>query len=49
MPNDDGTFSIYLNDRVDYYRRRKACDHELEHIVNGDFYNGKPIEEIENI
>jgi hypothetical protein len=49
MPNDDGTYSVYLNDRVDYYRQRKAGEHELDHIVNGDFYNDRPITEVEDI
>ncbi len=48
-PNDDGTFSIYINSRCTDERKRKAFRHELDHIENNDFYNGKPIEEIENI
>lgn len=49
MPNDDGTFSVYINERVDDIRKRKAYKHEIEHIENDDFYNEKPIEEIEDI
>ena len=49
MPNDDGTYSIYLNARLDELRQRKACSHELDHIVNGDFYSDRPIEEVEDI
>ena len=49
MPNDDGTFSVYINERVDDVRKRRAYKHEIEHIENNDFYNEKPIEEIENI
>lgn len=48
-PNDDGTYSIYINANVDSNRQREAYRHEVKHIVNGDFYNGKTIEEIENI
>lgn len=48
-PNDDGTYSIYINANVDSNRQRKAYQHEVKHIVNGDFYSGKSIEEIEGI
>ena len=48
-PNDDGTFSVYLNERVDDARKRKALRHELQHIVNGDFWNDRAIEEMEDI
>lgn len=46
-PNDDGTFSIYLNARDTHERNIKAYWHEVGHIVRDDFYNGLPIEEVE--
>ena len=46
-PNDDTTFSIYINSRLSEDQKRKALDHEVKHIENDDFYNGLPIEEIE--
>ena len=46
-PNDDGTFSIYINARLDCFQQQKAFEHEVDHIKNDDFYNGKSIEEIE--
>lgn len=49
MPNDDGSYSIYINALLPDARKRKALGHELEHIEDDDFYNGKPIEEIEDI
>ena len=49
IPNDDGTYSVYLNARVDSIHQRRAGEHELDHIEDGDFYNDKSIEEIENI
>ena len=49
MPNDDGTFSIYINSRLSRERQIRALRHELRHIINGDFYNEKPIEQIEKI
>lgn len=50
-PNDDGTFSILMDERLlwDMNKAKKTYDHEVDHIVGEDFYNGKPISEIENI
>lgn len=48
-PNEDGTFSIFINARLSLERQRKALDHELKHLEDNDFYNGKPIYEIEDI
>lgn len=48
-PNDDGSFSVYINADIDDQRKKEALDHELEHIENDDFYNGRPITEIEDI
>ena len=49
IPNNDGTFSVYINAALDILAQQEALDHELEHIENDDFYNGKPITEIEDI
>lgn len=48
-PNDDGSFSVYINANLSQQRQKEALKHELEHIEDDDFYNGKPIEGIENI
>ena len=48
MLNNDSTYSIYLDPRRDYYHRLKDLEHELNHIRNGDFYNGLPIHSIED-
>lgn len=48
-PNDDGTFTIYINSLLSSERQRKALKHEIKHIKNGDFYSGISIEECENI
>ena len=48
-PNDDGTFSIYLNARNTAERRAKSCAHEVGHIESDAFYNGKSIEEVEGL
>lgn len=49
MPNDDGTYMIYLNANLSRERQIIAFRHELAHIANGDFYNDKSIAEIEDI
>lgn len=46
-PNDDGTFSIYLNARLAADQQQKALKHEIDHIEYDDFYNDRPIEECE--
>lgn len=46
-PNDDGTFSIYIDANADDPHRRAALEHELRHIEMDHFYCGKPLEVIE--
>ncbi len=48
-PNDDGTFSIYLNARNSARKQRSSCSHEVGHIEKDDFYNGKSIGEVEGL
>ena len=46
-PNEDGTFNMYLS--ATRFKPEIIDDyiHEYEHIDDDDFYNDKPIEEIE--
>ena len=46
-PNDDGTFSVFLDPRRSYSQQKCDLDHEIQHIIRDDFYNGRPIYEIE--
>lgn len=50
-PNDDGTFSILMDERLlsNMRKAHRTYDHEVDHIVGEDFYNEKPISEIESI
>ena len=32
LPNDDGTFSVYINARLGDDARRETLRHELEHL-----------------
>lgn len=46
-PNDDGTFSVYIDAAATREKQMEALDHELNHIRMDHFYVGKPIDEIE--
>lgn len=50
-PNDDGTFSILLDRKLlsQMRRAKKTYRHEVDHIEGDDFYNGRPIKDIEKI
>ena len=43
LPNDDGTFDIYINERLPEELRREALEHELKHIRKDHFYNDDPV------
>lgn len=49
--NEDGTFTILMDKNLlcDMRKAKKTYRHEIDHILNDDFYNGKPIRDIENI
>lgn len=47
-PNDDSTFSIFLDPRRSFSQQKRDLDHEIRHIIRDDFYNGRPIYEIES-
>ena len=51
MPNDeDDGYSIYLDvNLMGTEKIKKAYRHEVGHIENDDFYNDKPIKDIEDI
>lgn len=38
VPNDDGTFSVYINALFDEATRRRTLEHELEHLARDHFY-----------
>lgn len=48
-PNDDGTFSIFLNSRLSDSQKLLTYLHEVHHIENDDFYNGQPLQIIEGL
>lgn len=47
--NDDGTFSIFLNSEMSDAWKLITYIHEVDHIRHDDFYNGVPIEKVEDL
>ena len=43
VPNDDGTFSVYINALYDVETQRQTLEHELEHLARDHFYAAAPI------
>ncbi len=43
LPNDDGTFSVYINARLGDAARRETLRHELEHMARDHFYQSASI------
>ena len=43
LPNDDGTFDIYINSNLPEELQQRALEHELEHIRRDHFYNDDPV------
>jgi len=48
-PNEDDTYSMFIDANADRDTQLKAYWHEYEHIAYEDFDNGRPINEIEDI
>ena len=47
--NEDATFSVYLNSKNSRDQNYLSFLHELEHIENNDFQNGKTIQQVEGL
>ena len=43
IPNDDGTFDIYINAVLPDELQNRALEHELQHIKLDHFYNEDPV------
>ena len=43
IPNDDSTFSLYLDCRRTWEQWLEDWTHEIWHLLRDDFYNGEPI------
>ena len=49
VPNDDGTFDIYINATLPTEKQETAARHELEHIRRDHMYDDvRPVTDLEN-
>lgn len=47
--NGDGTYTIILDPRRDFLSQLDDYSHEIWHIIHDDFYNGLPIQKVEDL
>ena len=47
IPNDDGSFDIYINSNLPPELQQKTLEHELRHLKAEHFYLDMPIERME--
>ena len=48
VPNDDGTFDIYLNGNLCEARQQECLQHEIKHIIDDHFYQeNKTVSQLE--
>ena len=43
IPNDDGTFDVYVNSNMPEELQHRWLNHELRHIRKDHFYNDDPV------
>ena len=48
-PNEDGSYSVFINPRLSDAEQKKSLEHELSHIRNDDFNSDLDVDEIESI
>ena len=46
-PNDDGTYSVYINARLSHAQNRDSMAHEYKHMEHEDFSRDLPVETLE--
>lgn len=37
IPNEDDSYTIFINSKFNYEQQQKSFEHELKHIINYDF------------
>ena len=47
LPNDDGSFDVYINARLSPQKQQDTLAHELRHIRSGHFSLDMPLERME--
>lgn len=49
LPDAQGDYNVYINERLSYEQQMKSLRHEELHILNGDCYSEKSAVEIERL
>ncbi len=49
LMDENGDYNIYVNAKMPVDIQQETIKHEVEHINNGDFYNGRSIAEVESL
>ena len=47
LPNDDGSFDVYINSRLSPAKQQETLEHELRHIRQEHFYLDLPVGRME--
>ena len=47
LPNEDGSFDVYINSRLSPARQQETLEHELRHIRQEHFYLDLDVERME--
>ena len=47
LPNDDGSYDIYINARLSPAMQQETLEHELRHIRRGHFETDMPVSRME--
>ncbi len=47
MPDNEGNYNIYINDKLSEERKEKTIEHELQHIKNQDCYSNEQVSILE--
>lgn len=47
LPDEQGDFNVYINEKLSAEQQNMSLRHELQHIINEDFYKEKSAIELE--
>ncbi|MBR3767358.1 MAG: hypothetical protein IKL10_03850 [Clostridia bacterium] len=47
VPDAQGDYNVYINEKLSFEQQKKSLEHEMKHIINGDFQKETTAVEIE--
>lgn len=47
LPNNDGTFDVYINSQLPLDQQQDCLQHEIWHIMHDHFYQERPVSDCE--